>query len=412
MKIFDKILGNIVDKIRDSILSIGIIYPPCFPDVFIWHTGYVENNIYLPDYATAFTGHPLQMVNGPCITLDGSVVELNYPGHGSIISSEGTSTLDYDGTDITGTAGTMYNVVFSDGHVLPCIGKTSTINPTVIYDIYGDAATITANDYVAVWGGSQDTYFHEAKYGYWYDVSGRYPYAHSGATRVENGWNYSMNGYKFIDPVDSAIVAMDTDHFFINTDGESLIIYHGTVEELSGELQTNNYFTTDLSGYSITTNWNWESPGVARHITGSVIPLTSSTALTDAIEYEITITVGGTTTGTITPAAGSGAVGTSRYNGTFTERLTCAGSTDLLLIPTTDFDGWVDDISVRKVDPLVNNNDKYFFSSEQGKGLICTENILEEPCLGDMMVYMDAAEWLTYDGEIVTYNGENIWVRI
>lgn len=164
----------------------------------------------------------------------------------------------------------------------------------------------------------------------------------------------------------SELITMDTDVFFINNLDETLTLNQTVIEECGAELQTNNHFTTDLAGYSITTNWAWESPGVARHTAGSVVALTSSITLTDAIEYEITITVGGSTAGTVTPYAGSGAAGTARSNGTFTERLTCTTTTDFLLTPTTDFDGWIDNVSVRKVDPLVNYNDQYFFCVERG----------------------------------------------
>ena len=126
-------------------------------------------------------------------------------------------------------------------------------------------------------------------------------------------------------------------------------------------MQENNHFIVDLDGYLVTTNFAWESPGVARHTAGSVVPLTSDITLVDAIEYEVTFTAGGSTAGTVTPYAGSGAAGTARGNGTFTERLTCTTSTDFLLTPTTDFDGWVDNVYVRVVDPLINWNKKYYF---------------------------------------------------
>lgn len=182
----------------------------------------------------------------------------------------------------------------------------------------------------------------------------------------------------------SEIVTMDTDGFFVNNLDESLTINQTKIEECGAELQTNNHFTSDLSGYSVTTNWAWESPGRARHSTGSVVSLTSSITLTDAVEYEITITVGGSTAGTVTPYAGSGAAGTARSNGTFTERLTCTTSTDFLLTPTTDFDGYVDNISVRSVDPLINFDDKIFFGSRLStlpKQLTIYQTALTGDCL-------------------------------
>jgi len=312
------------------------------------------------------------------------------------------------------TDGKFWNICIND-RCFPCIGKTDTVNPTSTFATDGTEMTITSSDYAAVWAGTQNTYFYEAHYGYWEDVSGRYPYAHSGATfHAGNQWNYSMNGYKFADPVPAAIIAMDTDGFFINDLDEALTFQQQTIEELGAELQPNNHFTTNLAGYSVTTNWAWESPGVARHTTGSVVALTSAITLTDAVEYEITFTAGGATAGTVTPYAGSGATGTARGNGIFTERLTCTTSTDFLLTPTTDFDGWVDNVSVRAVVPLVNNNDKYMFGSiaPSTETLWCYSEVQTGECLRKALFSAGGAAWLVRDGVQIVRDGKKLWRRL
>lgn len=251
-KIYEKVYEKVYNKIQDAGSSVGDGgVPPCFSDLLTWFAGYTYDDIYRLDSATSTDIYPIKMVGGPCITLNGTTDKLTYAGHGSIVSYEGTSTLSYDGTDITGTAGTAYNIVFSDGSILPCIGKTSTLNPTSTFDVDGNEATITSSDYVAIWAGSQDTYFYEAIYGYWDDVSGRYPYAHSGAIfHAGNHWNNSMSGYEFIDPVDPDIIAMDLVHLvFTDGVGNAKTFYQSTLETLNNDQY---YFNTSkgLACYS------------------------------------------------------------------------------------------------------------------------------------------------------------------
>jgi lysophospholipase L1-like esterase len=204
------------------------------------------------------------------------------------------------------------------------------------------------------------------------------------------------------------IQQMDTDGFFINNLYEGLEVDETIIRECGAELQENNHFTADLSGYSVTTNWAWESPGVARHSTGSVVSLTSSITLVDAIEYEIKIVVGGSTAGTVTSYAGSGTAGTARGNGTFTERLICSGSTDFLLTPTTDFDGYVDVVSVRKVDQLFNYNNQYYFGS---RGATMYESALtnaeDELVLNDQ----ELIEYIQFDGIPVAFDANDLFMR-
>ena len=55
-----------------------------------------------------------------------------------------------------------------------------------------------------------------------------------------------------------------------------------------------------------------------------------------------------------------------------------------------------DNISVRKVDPLVNNNDQYFFGSKDGrpKEKFDYENPIIDPCLGEALVRVGKAEYV------------------
>ena len=398
------------------------IPPPCYSNVLTWHTGFVQNDTELKDFAYVPGKFPFDIVQSGCLELDGVDTITTATDHGSIVSSGGTSTLSYDGATISGTAGTAFDITFSDGAHYRCAEVSPTATHIFTDDGLHSGEIVPSTTLAAVRAGRQDDYPSNIRHGWWEKAADdtKYPYPVSGFSVYHPGntWNSSESGFKFSDPVPAAIIAMDTDYFFVNTDGEALTFWQRTLEELGAELQTNNHFTTDLSGYSVTTNWAWESPGVARHSTGSVVALTSSITLTDAVEYEITFTAGGSTAGTVTPYAGSGAAGTARGNGTFTERLTCTTSTDFLLTPTTDFDGWVDNVSVRAVDPLVNYNTKYMFGSiaPKPKEFFCYATAQTGVCLEEALVRVGVGEWKVddYSGEFVydDFTGEKIYVEL
>jgi len=78
--------------------------------------------------------------------------------------------------------------------------------------------------------------------------------------------------------------------------------------------------------------------------------LTQSAILTDATKYRIEFTVSGLTAGTVKVYAGSGTAGTSRSaDGTYTEYLTCATSTDFIIAASSTFVGSVSNVSVRAI---------------------------------------------------------------
>jgi len=174
--------------------------PLPFDKVLAWHLGRVNgpNATLIKDYATNLGDFYLIMTGSSCITLDGATAKgTTGIDHGDIEIYEGTCPdLAYDGTDLTGSAGTFYNLWFTDGTFFPCIGKTTTLNPTTIYSTDGSTMVLTGTP-AALHAGSQDTLFYGAHKGYWEDGSGRYPYPHSGATfHAGNKFNDSMNSFE------------------------------------------------------------------------------------------------------------------------------------------------------------------------------------------------------------------------
>lgn len=100
------------------------------------------------------------------------------------------------------------------------------------------------------------------------------------------------------------------------------------------------------------TNWALSS-GVWTHTAGSTAVLAISGLLTLAARYKVIWTMSNRAAGSVTSRAGSSGTGGSAQtaNGTYTTELTCAGSTDMQFVPSSDFDGKVAVVSVQKLNP-------------------------------------------------------------
>lgn len=110
-------------------------------------------------------------------------------------------------------------------------------------------------------------------------------------------------------------------------------------------LLPNGSFTGSATGWTLGSGWSYSSNTVV-HSSGTAT-LTPNPALSILVghEYEVTYTISGRTTGSVTMSLG-GTTGTERStNGTFTEKLTAITTGNLTFTPTTGFDGTLDNIS-------------------------------------------------------------------
>jgi len=114
------------------------------------------------------------------------------------------------------------------------------------------------------------------------------------------------------------------------------------------DLVTNGAFTTDFSGWTNGGNWVW-SAGTASHVVGAVSALTQTlSGLTVGLTYEVITTIVGRTAGSVTvwfsaqPSNAQGVTATKYL-------VALAASQDLIIVPTTDFNGAVDSITVRPI---------------------------------------------------------------
>jgi hypothetical protein len=116
------------------------------------------------------------------------------------------------------------------------------------------------------------------------------------------------------------------------------------------ELITNGTFDSDLTGWTQTgSSWSWNS-GKALHAQTSGDALKSTPSVTTGTTYRVEYTVSGMSEGTIKFVVGSQDGTTRSADGTYIENITCAGFNDYIEIsPSWDFNGSVDDVSVKEV---------------------------------------------------------------
>ncbi len=122
MNIFNKIYGNVTDKIRDSIISyIDIIYPPITDSLLVWLLGDNTNDIQKKDSWAKPYRENFDVLQSSCCSVNGVDEELVFsfalPGDATI-TYQGTATavLDVPNNKITfSSAGTFYDLrVFTE----------------------------------------------------------------------------------------------------------------------------------------------------------------------------------------------------------------------------------------------------------------------------------------------------------
>uniref|UniRef100_A0A6H1ZAX0 Putative tail protein n=3 Tax=viral metagenome TaxID=1070528 RepID=A0A6H1ZAX0_9ZZZZ len=123
----------------------------------------------------------------------------------------------------------------------------------------------------------------------------------------------------------------------------------GGVAMVQGEKQlvVNGDFEDGTNGWALGSNWNI-TDGKLVHSTGSTASThDSSPKLTLGETFKITYKVSNQTSGSVKMYIGSTGVGITRTtNGVFSENVVCSGNTYIYIIPSTDFNGSIDDIFI------------------------------------------------------------------
>ena len=125
---------------------------------------------------------------------------------------------------------------------------------------------------------------------------------------------------------------------------------------LGAELITNGTFATGLSGWADSgSSWSW-SAGTALHTAGSVSTLSQSVSVTSGGTYQVQFTMSGRTAGSISVTLGSVNCYPVGSSAKFHQHFATHGllpqrpaPVALTITPTSDFDGSLDDITVKEV---------------------------------------------------------------
>lgn len=130
-----------------------------------------------------------------------------------------------------------------------------------------------------------------------------------------------------------------------------LSIYDGSYIDKLDKIG-NGTFAADLSSWTAGANWAWSS-GAALHTVGEIATLSQSVGAVATNFYRVVFTIG--KTGALGGSLSSVSLGGTALAGTFDTKATYeiyvqATNTDALIFtPTIDFDGWIDDVSVKQI---------------------------------------------------------------
>lgn len=112
----------------------------------------------------------------------------------------------------------------------------------------------------------------------------------------------------------------------------------------------NSMFTGGYVGWSLGANWFYSSNAIYHTVGSTDYTSHTTTILTTGKTYKLTYEVIGTTAGNVKIYCGGGGGGTSRTtNGIYTEYLLCVGTPTLFFIPSSSWDGGIDNVSVQEV---------------------------------------------------------------
>ena len=168
---------------------------------------------------------------------------------------------------------------------------------------------------------------------------------------------------------------------FMSDDGSTLTLDRNlSLEETIGpNIVTNGDFVSDLTDW-IGANWAWESDGAgggrARHTAGAVTAISQPT--TPGVRmtlYKVTFTVGGLTAGTLAAEIGGGVVNDALGNGTYILYRVGMSVDPIEFVPTTDFDGYLSNVSLQIVSNGIIDVGGYITNTELG-GPINLQNTL------------------------------------
>ena len=153
-----------------------------------------------------------------------------------------------------------------------------------------------------------------------------------------------------------SITVSDAGALTIDPTGKTITITSvNSTATLGTELVANGGFDSNLSSWTDSgASWSW-SAGTALHTAGSISNLSQDVTVVNGSTYQVEVTVTGRTVGSIAVALGSVSVVDTGVSTVFTASLSRTvvagetGSVSLSIVPTIDFNGSIDNVSIKLV---------------------------------------------------------------
>ncbi|HNI73165.1 MAG TPA: hypothetical protein PLX65_06510, partial [Accumulibacter sp.] len=153
-----------------------------------------------------------------------------------------------------------------------------------------------------------------------------------------------------------SITVSDAGALTIDPTGKTITITSvNSTATLGTELVANGGFDSNLSSWTDSgASWSW-SAGTALHTAGSISNLSQNVTVVNGSTYQVEVTVTGRTVGSIAVALGSVSVVNTGVSTAFTASLSRTvvagetGSVSLSIVPTIDFNGSIDNVSIKAV---------------------------------------------------------------
>jgi hypothetical protein len=232
--------------------------------------------------------------------------------------------IESDSTDLTIAASNVYIMPSSGGEVVigynPSYGEAS-----------GNRTTIASDGSISTSGTATATFTNGIIGPSWKPAS-------DGATAV-----------KITNSAGTSILNFDTTNLLSTFRGNS------TVTALGSELVINGAFATS-SDWTYGANWAHDGTAfAAKHTAGSTATLSQAITLTNGAIYSVAFQIKTRTAGTVAVSLNGTAAGVN-YNSsdTFAPVITAGSSGGLVFTPSSDFDGSIDNVSVKLVTPATN----------------------------------------------------------
>ena len=220
------------------------------------------------------------------------------------------------------------------------VDESVSTNGYHIYGIISEGSTLTERVVcLGVTSGGQSTTFQAGA-------------ATPRPTLIE--FNLDQPYVKLFDPPQKGITVSGDETYRLNFNafdwGYNANVGIFAVKVGAGELVSNGNFNNGSTGWTIPADWTYGS-GVVTHTTvagvGVVTPTVAISTL-NTVAYTVTYEIKNATAGTVQAAIGA-AVGALRAtNGVYSENITAlANGANLTITPATNFDGSIDNISVK-----------------------------------------------------------------